>query len=292
MRNLFTTLFALSFATSLALAQDEDFDSAQEDVQETVQEDVQEADTQEAVQEVPQETAQAESATNDQANVQNVTPAAPEDNYASEDYASTVNAKKPSRFGFGARVAFEYGSMYGFDDQEDEVDGSPSGIGFDIGVSIRVQLVDGFAFVPELNFATMETKHKYMGAERTYSRMDIELPLMLRGSIGEMFYISFGPQLNFNIGDESNISTQNEIAFKEEISQNSMDFGLAAGAGINIVQGLFADVRFYMGLTELFPDVKYLFDYPEAAGEKNVSSINMAGAKMMKIKVGIGYWFL
>ena len=78
--------------------------------------------------------------------------------------------------------------------------------------------------------------------------------------------------------------------FKEKVEAASFTFGLAAGAGFNIVQGLFIDLRYYMGLTELYPDVKGAVS--GVVDPANYSALDMTGAKMMKFKVGLSYWFM
>ena len=47
-----------------------------------------------------------------------------------------------------------------------------------------------------------------------------------------------------------------------------------------------------MGLTELYPDVKSMDDFNDGdVAEGDFYMINMSGARMMKFKVGISYWF-
>ena len=138
-----------------------------------------------------------------------------------------------------------------------------------------------------------------MDKDRHYISTDIEIPLIIRGVVGDMFYVGAGPQINFNISNEADIdATENQWGLSEDmenIESAKFSFGLTAGAGINVVEGLFVDLRFYLGVTELFPDVKSLDEYE--AGEKvqegdNFSFISMKGAKMMKFKVGMSYWFI
>lgn len=214
---------------------------------------------------------------------------------SAESYASVnTSASKGHDMGVGARIAFDYGMMYGFEETDDNVDGDPTGIGFEGGLAARIEMVNNLYFVPEVNFSYLSTKHKYLELDRTYTSMSLEIPLLMRGIVAERFYVTAGPQLNlclssdfeqkypdFEFGDMPD-------DFKENVEQAGFTFGIAAGAGVNIVDGLFFDFRFYMGLMELFPDVKSASDNILDAD----SMIDMAGAKMMTIKAGFSYWFM
>lgn len=85
------------------------------------------------------------------------------------------------------------------------------------------------------------------------------------------------------------------ITFKvdENIEQGVFDFGLVASAGYNIYNNLFVDLRFYMGLVEMFPDAVYIGsdDITSIDDSDSISFIDLSGAKMMKFKVGLSYWF-
>lgn len=206
---------------------------------------------------------------------------------------------KGSNNGFGARIAFDYGTMYGFDEQDDDVDADPSGIGFEVGVMARIQMIPNLYFAPEVNFAYISTTHEYLKLERTYTSMDLEIPLLFRGIIADKFYITAGPQLVINISNEMemekkaiNIGGEEQYINlnKENVEESSFGFGLAAGLGYNIVKGLNIDLRVFMGLMELYPD---LINQDNAESLYDVETmINMDGAKMMKFKVGISYWFM
>lgn len=238
---------------------------------------------------VPQYQAQDNTQATEPANTQN-------DDYA--ESKSDVN-----KTGFGLRLAFDYGRMFGFKDDLDndsDISGTPSGFGFEGGLMVRVQMIPNLFFAPEINVAYISTNHEYMDHERKYTTTDLEIPLMLRGVIADKFYVSGGAQINLTINSKSEIDPiENSVLnFKiettEKVEQATFGVGIVAGAGYNIVAGLFVDLRFYMGLSELYPDVKSLDDYADGdtAEEGEYSLVNMSGARMMKFKAGISYWFM
>ena len=71
----------------------------------------------------------------------------------------------------------------------------------------------------------------------------------------------------------------------ETVEQNFFTFGIAAGAGHNIIGGLNVVLRVYMGLMDVFAE-------PDEDDASAWNMIDMAGTKMMKFKVGVSYWFL
>lgn len=218
------------------------------------------------------------------------------------------SAKNDSRFGAGVKAAFDYGMMYGFEEENDGTDENPSGFGFDAGLMFRLNLAKGLYFAPEVNFAYTSTSHKFLKKERSYTSMDLEIPLMFRASFVflEKLYVTAGPQIVLNLKNDSDIppmadgstllggmanGAMSALGYTEHTEQGFFNFGIAAGLGYNIVGGLNVDARFYMGFMELFPDTKAI-GYDDVKPGDAFTYINMHGAKMMKFKVGVSYWFM
>ena len=183
-------------------------------------------------------------------------------------------------------------------DNDSDISGSPSGIGFEAGLMVRFQMIPNLFFAPEVNVAYISTNHEYMGSERKYNSVDLEIPLLMRGIVADRFYVTGGPQVVFSMSSKAEIEPLKVTSVgitkesEEKIDQASFGFGIAAGAGFNIYEGLFIDLRYYMGLTELYPDVKSMDDFNDGdVAEGDFYMINMSGARMMKFKVGISYWF-
>jgi len=308
MNKIWTLIASTMLAASVAFAQD-DFDpeytdQAEEQVSEQVEE---QAEEQPAEQEQVAESADAEQATA----AEEPAPAKPapaafqasaqepvQENVQNEESQEPVPAKL-SPFGFGIRFAFNYGRMFGFKEDlenDSDIDGTPSGIGFDGGIMFRIQMIPNLYFTPEVNIAHISTEHEFMRHKRKYESTDLELPLLMRGEIANRFYITGGAQFNFTLSSEAKIdavenSTLNiKVASNEKVEQTNFGFGIVAGAGVNIVAGLYFDFRFFMGLTELYPDVKTLDDLDFATGD--YSLVDMSGARMMKFKVGLSYWII
>jgi len=307
MKKIWTLIASTMLVTSVAFAQDDyDYaDQSEEQYTEQEQAEIQAEDQasdaseeeQPSVAEEPAPSQPVAAPISSQANVQEPEPAnTEEDNSAQEPAPRQVN-----RFGFGLRVAFDYGRMFGFKedmDNDSDISGSPSGIGFEAGLMVRFQMIPNLFFAPEVNVAYISTNHEYMGSERKYNSVDLEIPLLMRGIVADRFYVTGGPQVVFSMSSKAEIEPLKVTSVgitkesEEKIDQASFGFGIAAGAGFNIYEGLFIDLRYYMGLTELYPDVKSMDDFNDGdVAEGDFYMINMSGARMMKFKVGISYWF-
>lgn len=226
------------------------------------------------------------------------------------------DVQKSANNGAGIRAAFDYNMMYGFEEEDDNIDEDPSGIGFEIGVAGRFEMIPNLYATPELNFSYSSTSQKYNKMDRTYTSMGIEIPILIRGVIMDRFYVTAGPQINFSLSNEVE-QKYKDLEFgsipddlKDDFDQGLFSFGIALGGGVNVVDNLFVDFRFYMGLSQLFPDVAVMGEdimYLPAADKKSGtwitiedheeytdgrSMMNMEGAKMMTFKIGISYWFM
>lgn len=306
MKKAFATLSALLFATSIAFAQEDASDNFSE--QEAAADDFaadeaipQFAESEEApAQEAPAEEAPAKSEQEPAKTEEEVPQYAgePVPQYAGESEfgeseVQALPAKKESRLSVGIKAAYNYGFIFGMDDEQDDMDELPSGSGFEAGVMLKLKLVDNLSFAPEVNLSFIDLSHSYQDKERAYSRTDLEIPILLRGYFMDRFYVSFGPQITLNISNSVDIEDNDNGEFSEDFDQSTFEFGVAAGFGIKIVDKLFFDFRIYMGLTEIFPDVDYFFDEDfDIFNSKNWSEIDFTDAKLAKVKVGLSYWFL
>lgn len=308
MNKIWTLVASTMLAASVAFAQD-DFDSEYTD---QAEEQVAEQAEEQAEEQPAEQEQVAEPAEEEQANVaEEPAPTKPEPapvqasfqeseqtNVQNDEYAP-ANTNNTPFLGFGVKFAFNYGRMFGFKEDlenDSDIDGTPSGIGFDGGIMFRIQMIPNLYFTPEVNIAHITTEHEFMHHKRKYVSTDLELPLLMRGVIANRFYVTGGAQFNFTLSSKAKIDAVENatlditVASNEKVEQATFGFGIVAGAGINIVAGLFFDFRFYMGITELYPDVKTLDDLEFATGD--YSLVDMSGARMMKFKVGLSYWII
>ena len=308
MKKIWTLVASTMLVASVAFAQD-DFDDMDQSAEQYTEQEQAEFQAEDQASEAPEEesneasTVQNNNQVTNQTNIQQANQVNIQNNYYAQ--ANEAPAEDPiqsraaeSRIGFGIRGAFDYGMMYGFSEEDDDIDQTPRGVGFEGGLMLKIMMINNLFFAPEFNIAYILTSHTYLKEyDRTYHSLDLEIPLLIRGVVADKFYITAGPQANLSLSSGADIDPiENKVldiraTTKEKVEQTGFTFGLAAGAGFNIVKGLFVDLRYYMGLMELFPDVKTLDDI-ENFEDEDFSIVSMKGAKMMKFKVGLSYLFM
>ena len=211
------------------------------------------------------------------------------------DEQPVVLPPKKSPVGIGARAAFIYGNFWGFKDLESDGMEPPTGFGGEFGITARFGMVDGLQFAPEILFRIFDVSHDEDEIEREYNQMFLDFALYIRGIFGGGFFLEVGPQVSINTSSEYTYDGHTNNF--EKIEQASAEFGLNFGAGYYILDNLSLNFRWYMGFTEIFPDVKYEGDINSIKDEKNKkntywSTINLKGAHTMMFKFGVTYWFI
>ncbi len=198
-------------------------------------------------------------------------------------------AKKGMDMSVGARLAFNYNMMYGLADDwniyADDAD-APSGIGFEGGLAIKMQVLPFMQFTPEILFNYASLNQDDGDITRDFTQMGIEIPLLIRVNPVAGAFLTVGPTLEFNVSDEEKIDfgvMKNGAGsfthkFAEGFDRKSFQFGLTLGVGYYFIDQLYADFRMNMGFTEVYE------------GESPL--VSLSDGKQMTFKFGVGYWFM
>ena len=211
------------------------------------------------------------------------------------DEQQAVPAPKKNPIGIGARAAFIYGNFWGFKDLKSDGLDDPTGLGGEFGLAARFNIVKGLQFAPEILFRFFNLSHEEDDIERCYNQMFLDFEFYIRGILGGGFFLEVAPQISINVNSEYTYDgRKNEF---ENIDQSAAEFGINFGAGYYVMENLSLNFRWYMGFTEVFPDVKYDGDMNSIKDEKSKSTvkwatINLKGAHTMMFKFGVTYWFI
>jgi len=159
---------------------------------------------------------------------------------------------------------------------------------FHLGGVVEFAFTDQFALQTELLYSAKGYKFSFVSSyimitrsvpettiNQTYKFDYINIPIMAKYYVAEGFSLQAGPQFGFLIA--ANVETEIEgntetDDFKDNIE--SFDFGLGFGLGYKMENGIFADARYVLGLSNLAK---------EAEGDFTV--------KNGIIQVSIGYMF-
>lgn len=192
--------------------------------------------------------------------------------------------------GIGIRADFNIANYWGSTELEDDID-EPTGMGFDVALTARFEILSVLLFVPEFHFEAYWLDHDEDGFTREFNQMNLSLPLMFRAVLLSRFYAEVGPQFSLNLTNDVTTGSTTlkvpgaedivvENTYQEEIEQTSFAFGVTLGLGFYIIPDrLSISARFYAGLTELYPDAKSQL-------------IDLKGTKLNCIKFGLNFWIL
>ena len=171
----------------------------------------------------------------------------------------------------GGRAAFDYGSAWG--DKSDV----EWGAGFNAGINLKVGINDALSFVPglEIDLRRITSEDTYRGEtlEQTLSMWYLDIPLALRINANPQFFIDAGLYLGINLSAEFTSEVKGQSASVDYgDAMESIDIGILAGVGYNVMPNLDLNFRLALGLTEMVKDGK--------------------GSKNMRFQLGATYWFM
>ena len=307
--NISKIIAAGALATSLAVAQEDAWPTDEQTEEQTTEQadasassatEAEEADSEaaEPQSEATEATAQAEASEPAPAATEPAdTQAAYNDNTYAASAAeapqkqSTLNGKT----GVGIHGDFGYSFLNGLAqdwNMGDETD-APAGFGFDIGIRGRIPLVDYLQFVPEVNFHYAQLVQEDETAERKFTQMDLEIPLMMRATVLDMLYITAGVQITLNLSSDVKFEEEDveiggglgklNMSFEEDIEHKGFGFGIVFGAGFFIMERLSIDAALVLDLTDA---------YENKEDDEDAIFIKMDGGKQMTFKAGLGFWFM
>jgi hypothetical protein len=164
--------------------------------------------------------------------------------------AQQINTKDGLKNRFGFKGGLNSATLFA-----DDVDNTKSIAGFNVGLFAKLPLTTFISIQPELYYTTK-------GADITYNNLFvngtarfnlnyIELPILVAINITKNFNVHAGPYAAFLVnGKVSNRSNVGLFNFEDNIEKsdyNEIDFGLAAGLGVDF-GSLGIGVRYSYGL--------------------------------------------
>lgn len=150
---------------------------------------------------------------------------------------------------FGVKGGLNVSTLYNDDDAN-------SLVGFHVGGFAEFMLSDKFAIQPEVLFSAQGAK--YDSGNGDVKLNYINVPVMVKYYITDVFSIEAGPQVGFLVTAEDN-----EVDIKD--FSNSVDFSVDFGAGYNLNENMVLGLRFCIGLADIEKDLPSEID-----GTKNL----------------------
>ncbi|MBB4804347.1 hypothetical protein HNP37_004434 [Flavobacterium nitrogenifigens] len=151
--------------------------------------------------------------------------------------SATMNAQF-LKLGVKAGVNFASQTGDAFPEQDFDKEGITS---FHAGLVAELKLLEKFSIQPELLYSTQGANYKEAGQEFKNKLGYLSIPVMAKFYLTKSVSLEVGPQASFLLSEKNDFDVKNAETF---------DFGLNAGLGLKITEGLFVQARYGLGLTE------------------------------------------
>ncbi len=153
-------------------------------------------------------------------------------------------------FRFGLKVGINYANQTGSTITVNGTNYNAEAISsYHVGLISQIKLSDGFSFQPEVLYSTQGATYKPATVLQDINNKlgYISVPVLAKIHLNNTFSLELGPQASFLL------SKKNEVSLGD---QNSFDFALVGGLGINITKSIFIQGRYGLGLTEVSTNAK------------------------------------
>jgi len=142
---------------------------------------------------------------------------------------------------FGAKAGLNLANVTG------DVSDNSMLTAFHVGVVADFEISDEFSFQPELVYSMQGTKISVLGTDFNVNFNYLNLPLLAKYEVAEGISVLAGPQIGFLMTAE-NDGTDIKDNYK------GVDFGFDLGAAYELESGMFFDLRYNIGLSNMVDD--------------------------------------
>lgn len=127
--------------------------------------------------------------------------------------------------------------------------------GFHLGFYGESFLNENIALQIEVLYSQQGYEIEANGGTFTQKLDYINLPLMLKGYLGDNFFLEAGPQVGVAISHKEEFDSNfNLFDTTQEFEPNSFDYGVNFGAGFKTDSGISLSARYHLGLGDIYDD--------------------------------------
>lgn len=155
----------------------------------------------------------------------------------------SFSALQAQEMGFGIKGGLNFATFTG-----DDVDNIDSRTGFHLGLLAEFGLSESFAIQPEILYSAQGVKQ----GDETWKLDYLTIPVMVKYYATDAFSIEAGPYIGFNTTSEFDMDG---VTMDLKDDTESTDFGLGLGLGYELPMGVFFQVRYALGLSDIMSDV-------------------------------------
>lgn len=148
---------------------------------------------------------------------------------------------------FGLKLGANFSNLKYSEDGDSE--SGDMKVGLNIGGLANIPLSADFSFQPELVFSMEGSKNEFGGIETKINLNYINIPVLLQYNVSG-FIAETGPQLGFLIGAKFKAG-DTEV---DSEAYETINFSWAIGFGYKMPSGFGANVRYNLGLSNIYKD--------------------------------------
>ena len=167
----------------------------------------------------------------------------------------SISVKAQSELRLGVKGGVNFANVGG-----DFTNNTKGVFGFHLGGLAEFPIVTNLTFQPEILFSAQGSEHNTMATDgpRIITNLNyVNLPLMAKYYLIDNFSVMGGPQLGYLVSAKNEItssgfigsSTTQENDLNDEIS--NFDFGLGIGAEYRLDLGIFVQLRYVIGVSNV-----------------------------------------
>lgn len=150
-------------------------------------------------------------------------------------FVSSVNVQA-QLLKLGLKGGLNYSNLTGSEIQTDAL------TSYHIGAIAEIKLAEKFAVQPELLYSTQGATYNTILGDIDNELGYLSIPVMAKIYLNNTISLELGPQASFLLSEKNDFDIEN---------QNTFDFAVAAGLGVNITKSIFIQGRYVLGLTEV-----------------------------------------
>lgn len=175
-------------------------------------------------------------------------------------FANAQSSKREEGIKFGLKGGLNVANMYG------DIEENTFRTSLHIGVVSEIIVNDNFSIQPELLFSGQGYSDEGFNGYSRYKLNYVNLPVMMKYYVADRLSIEAGPQLGVLVSGKHKTDLSND----DVENLNTVDFSVCAGAGYELESGVFFQLRYNLGITNVYEAKNPVVEYSNGVFQASI----------------------